>query len=157
VRDFRAVWLESEADPPAFAKARKRVKHTVVEGEETGKAESVSTQEPEISEKAETVRDAQLMLPPKKRKRVSTVSESQRESSDKAEAQSESSDKIDANEKTPAEESSVNGENTDSTQSAKDESLSNEDEELADELNSFMKDEVLLKEAAKYGQFCYFM
>jgi transcription factor IIIB subunit 2 len=150
VRDFRAVWLESEADPPAFNKTRKRVKHTTIAEDESNMEETPSAkgEESETNEKIENERDSQMMLPPKKRKRLSKLAEPQEESS---------SDKVDAREalatESAAEESSAadGSEKSDSTQSAKEEMMSNDDKELADELNSLMKDEMLLKEAEKYG------
>lgn len=142
VRDFRAVWLESEADPPAFSKARKRVKHTVEGKEDTKEGILLAKQESaEIEEAA--LKGSQLMLPPKKRKRQNEV-----------EKVASSSTANEGNESAVSEENasaaSENGEK--SPLDAKQETLSTEDNELADELNSLMKDEALLKEAEKYEQ-----
>lgn len=144
MRDFRAVWLESEADPPAFSKTRKRVKHTTTAEDEPNLEETPSAkgEVSETNEKIENERDSQMMLPPKKRKRLSKL----------AEPQEESSSETLATESAAEESSAADGsEKSDSTQSAKEEMMSNDDKELADELNSLMKDEMLLKEAEKYG------
>jgi transcription factor IIIB 90 kDa subunit len=155
VRDFKALWLESEADPPAFSKGRKRNKHGQLEEEAINKAEmtSPSLLQDEAIVNIEAARDAQLMLPPKKRKRQNNVA---------AEQSEEGVDKVTANDNatttTPddsvVESSSAATDGSDKTgnsQSAKDESLSAEDDELNDEINDLMKDEAFLKAAENFS------
>ncbi|CAO3679751.1 unnamed protein product [Umbelopsis ramanniana] len=153
VRDFKALWLESEADPPAFSKGRKRNKHGQLEEEGANKAEMASL--PILQDEAivniEAARDAQLMLPPKKRKRQNNVA---------AEQSEEGGDRLPASDSAsittpddPTEESSTAADGSDKTgnaQAAKDESLSAEDEELNDEINGLMKDEAFLKAAENF-------
>jgi len=159
VRDFKALWLESEADPPAFSKGRKRNKHGQLEEEAANKAEMTSL--PLLQDEAivniEAARDAQLMLPPKKRKRQNNVA---------AEQSEEGGDRLPASDNVsittpddPAEESSTAADGSDKTgnaQAAKDESLSAEDDELNDEINGLMKDEAFLKAAENFSMYFFF-
>jgi hypothetical protein len=154
VRDFKAVWLESEADPPAFSKGRKRNKHGQLEEEEIHKSEissQVSMQD-ESTANTEATRDTQMMLPPKKRKRQNNVAEQPDESGERLSVNDNATTAGDD----PAEESSTSAntsDKTDSTQSAKDESLSAEENELNDEINNIMKNEAFLKAAETFSTY----
>jgi hypothetical protein len=106
-----------------------------VEGKEETKEEIL------LAKQEIALKDSQLMLPPKKRKRQNEV--------EKGSSTNEGNESAASDENASA-SASENGER--SSLDAKQETMSIEDNELADELNTLMKDESILKEAEKYEQ-----